>query len=213
MGGPQTEQSSKPVRCTQCSEPMEMPLHCAECGALNPLPPSLFTFFELFGIPLQYEIDAGLLRRKYLALSRSIHPDIAGRTSEKQHRQSLELSSGLNRAYETLRDPVARAEYLLQLAAGPSASDDKSVPGQMLSDVMMLREEIDDAVRGNDVDTLRKLKEDLARRHETTLTEIASVCRGEDLASAPIQKRLRQELNASKYWSNLLDKIPTQVEE
>ncbi len=92
--------------CTQCSQPMETPLCCASCGALNPQPPSMFTYFELFSMEPTYDVDPGELRRKYLGLSRSIHPDMAGRDSEAQRRQSLALSSGLNRAYETLRNPV-----------------------------------------------------------------------------------------------------------
>lgn len=213
MGGSQTDQSGKPVQCAHCNEPMDSPLHCTGCGALNPLPPSLFTYYELFGIPQQYEVDTAGLRRKYLSLSRSIHPDVAGQASEKVHRQSLELSSGLNRAYETLRDPVARAEYLLQLSAGPSAGDDKSVQGQLLGEVMMLREEIDDATRAGDSGSLRSLRHDLLRRHEQSLGEIAVLCRDENLADAAVSKQLRQRLNAIKYWVNLLDKIPTQTEE
>jgi molecular chaperone HscB len=208
-----TQDKTHPVLCTSCQKPMDSPVCCAGCGALNPLPPSLFTYFELFGIAPGYEVDPAELRRKYLSLSRSIHPDVAGRDSDKVRRQSLELSSGLNRAYETLRDPVARAEYLLRMAGGPSAGDDKSVPGPLLAEIMMIREEIDEARQAGDAEALRGAKAGITGRHAETLGRIAAICRGESLADAGVQQRLRQELNAVKYWTNLLDQIPTQAEE
>ncbi len=204
---------TRPIRCTQCSEPMELPLCCSTCGALNPQPPSMFTYFELFGIAQDYDVDPADLRRRYLNLSRSIHPDIAGRESEKVRRQALELSSGMNRAYETLRNPVTRAEYLLQIAGGPNATDDKSAPHELLGEIMMLREEIDEALSAEDTSSLQSLKETVATRHAATLKRIAQTCRGEDMADATVQKQLRQQLNAMKYWINLLDQIPAQSEE
>jgi molecular chaperone HscB len=197
--------------CTECSQPMESPVCCAGCGALNPLPPSLFTYFELFGIEPTYEIDLRDLRRKYLALSRSIHPDVAGRTSDARRTQSLALSSGLNRAYETLRNPVDRAEYLLHLAGGPSAADDKTVPGELLGEVMMLREQIDEATEADDQAVLASTRGEVLEQQQGTLAEIAAICRSADVKEPATQKRLRQQLNAVKYWSNLLEKIPTRV--
>lgn len=206
------EQKSHPVMCIECSQPMDSPVCCAGCGALNPLPPSLFTYFELFSMEPKYNIDPAELRRKYLALSRSIHPDVAGRDSDKQRRQSLALSSGLNRAYETLRNPVERAEYLLQMAGGPTAADDKSVPGELLGEIMMLREDIEDATEADNQESLRATQDLVGGRQKETLEQIAVICSQDDLRDAESQKRLRHRLNAVKYWNNLLDQIPTQVE-
>jgi len=204
--------NTRPVLCTECSQPMESPLCCASCGALNRLPPSMFTYFELFNMEPSYEIDTAELRRRYLSLSRSIHPDIAGRASDKDRRRSLALSSGLNRAYETLRNPVERAEYLLHLAGGPAAADDKSVPGSLLAEVMMLREEIEDAIKAEDRDALEAGRSVVLTRQQQSLDEIARVCRSSDLADQTAQRQLRQELNAVKYWNNLLDRLPVRVE-
>lgn len=206
------EPKTRPVMCVECSQPMDSPVCCAGCGALNPLPPSLFTYFELFSMEPTYDVNPAELRQKYLGLSRSIHPDVAGRDSDKQRKQSLALSSGLNLAYETLRNPVSRAEYLLQMADGPSAADDKSVPGEMLGEVMMLREEIDEAVQADDQASLRTLQETIGQRQQQTLEKIASICRTADLREPGVQTQLRRQLNAVKYWNNLLDQIPTQAE-
>lgn len=205
-------EKSRPVMCTECKQPMDSPVCCAGCGALNPLPPSMFTYFELFAMEPTYDVDTAALRRKYLSLSRSIHPDVAGRTAGGQRAQSLALSSGLNRAYETLRNPVDRAEYLLRLAGGPSAADDKSVPGELLAEVMMIREEIEEAVQGGDRETLQSTRRVVLDRQRATLAEIADICRGTDLKDAATQKRLRQQLNAVKYLNNLLDQVPSDLD-
>ncbi len=206
------QSKTHPVMCTECRQPMDSPVCCAGCGALNPLPPSMFTYFELFGIAPGYEIDLAELRRKYLGLSRSIHPDVAGRDSSKQRKQSLELSSGLNRAYETLRNPAARAEYLLRLAGGPSAAEDKSVSGELLGEVMMLREEIEEAAASADHAMLASIRGNVKQRQEEDLAGIARLCAHEGWNDASIRTELRRRLNAIKYWNNLLDQIPTEVE-
>lgn len=203
---------SHPILCDECRTPMDSPVCCANCGALNPLPPSMFTYFELFGIACSYDVDPQLLRRKYLALSRSVHPDVAGRSSEEVHRRSLELSAGLNRAYDTLRDPVARAEYLLALAGGPRAGEDKTAPAGLLAEVMDLREEIEEATNTKDQARLTAVQARLLDRQRRSIETIGRICREQDLKDPDVQKELRQQLNAGKYWIGLLDKLPTNTD-
>jgi molecular chaperone HscB len=60
-------------------------------------------------------VDVAALEREMYALSRKLHPDLYVRASEQEQHWSLEQSSKLNDAYRTLRDPIARTEYLLKL--------------------------------------------------------------------------------------------------
>ena len=198
---------SPPLLCESCSRPMESPLCCASCGALNPLPPSMFDYFELFGIPSAYDLDVADLRRRYLALSRSVHPDLVARQSEETRRRSLQLSSGLNRAFDTLADPVLRAEYLLSLAGGPEPHQDKSVPPELLDEVMTLRERIDDAIRARDESALGEVRERIRQGRASGLDRIAGLCRS-GLDDPQTRRELRMALNAVKYWNSLLDHLP-----
>ncbi|HOB75520.1 MAG TPA: Fe-S protein assembly co-chaperone HscB [Phycisphaerae bacterium] len=208
MSAPET--SSPAVVCSQCSTPMYSPLCCASCGALNPVPPEglHFNYFELFGLPAAYDLDAAVLHRRYLALSRGVHPDIHGGGSDDQRRQALALSAELNRAYETLRDPVARAEYLLMLAGGPSPAEDKSVPPRLLGEVMTLREELEEAEGSKDAEAMERLRQTIATRRQATMDEIANLCRSTTRDEA-IRRQLRKQLNAVKYWNSLLEKAQT----
>ena len=72
-------------------------------------------FFALFSLPQHLHLDLAALEKTFYALSRKLHPDrFASRPAEDQA-AALSASSHLNDAYRTLRDPIARTEYLLSL--------------------------------------------------------------------------------------------------
>ncbi len=72
-------------------------------------------YFELFGLPVSYVIDADQLAERYLELQRVMHPDRYAKESEQARRLSMQGSIRINEAYETLKDPIRRARYLLSL--------------------------------------------------------------------------------------------------
>ncbi|MGZ4825927.1 MAG: Fe-S protein assembly co-chaperone HscB, partial [Terriglobales bacterium] len=98
--------------CWSCGD-MRAAHFCNSCGKLQPaLPTDYFTFF---GLPRKLTLDTSLLEREFYVLSRKLHPDIYARATGQEQHWSLEKSSQLNDAYRTLRDPIARTEYLLKL--------------------------------------------------------------------------------------------------
>lgn len=187
---------------------MESPICCTNCGALNPLPLGSINYFELFCIEERFDIDEEVLHKKYLCLSRTTHPDMAGRASAEMHSRALILNAELNRAYETLRNPIDRAEYLLSLSGGPSASQDKSVPGELLAEAMMLREEIEEARAAGDESRLEGLKKEILSKQQIVLEQIALLARDLNKDAPVAGKALREQLNAIKYWNNLADQLP-----
>src|SRR5438093_1246627 len=110
--------------------------------------------FHRLGLPRRFVVDAGELERAYLAHSRAVHPDFHLAGSSADLSASLELSAAVNEAYNTLRDPFARAEHLLTLEGGPSASEQKQMPPAFLAEMLDAREEIERA-RGNAAETER----------------------------------------------------------
>ena len=70
-------------------------------------------FFSLLSLPRHLHIDLPALEKEFYAQSRKLHPDrFAARPADEQA-EALARSSALNDAYRTLRDPIARTEYLL----------------------------------------------------------------------------------------------------
>ena len=86
---------------------------CGTCEKLQPATPT--DYFSFFALPRKLNIDAAALEREFYALSRKLHPDLYARASANEQTWSLEKTSQLNDAYRTLRDPIARTQYLLQL--------------------------------------------------------------------------------------------------
>ncbi|MHC4799422.1 MAG: Fe-S protein assembly co-chaperone HscB [Planctomycetota bacterium] len=199
---------TRPTHCLDCSKPMESPICCTNCGALNPRPLGSINYFELFCIEARYDIDAEELHKKYLCLSRITHPDMAGRESDEMHGRALALNAELNRAYETLRNPIDRAEYLLSLSGGPSASEDKSAPAELLGEVMMFREEIEEALASGDESRLAGLKQEISSKQQIVLEQIGSLARDLNKGAPSQAQALREQLNTIKYWNNLADQLP-----
>ncbi len=72
-------------------------------------------YFSQFGLPRHLRIDTAALEKAFYAQSRKLHPDRFASRPLAEQESALAASSQLNDAYRTLRDPIARTEYLLAL--------------------------------------------------------------------------------------------------
>jgi molecular chaperone HscB len=161
--------------------------------------------FERLGLPRRFALDLAELERNYLARSREVHPDHAG-----NDRASLEASAALNEAYSVLRDPFRRADYLLTLAGGPSATEQKQASPEFLEEMLDLRMQIEEIKHSSDRGQRDKLEQQLSARREALLAG-AGKRLDEISALAPDHARrrgllvlTRQDLNATKYIQGLL---------
>jgi molecular chaperone HscB len=72
-------------------------------------------YFALFQLPRHLHIDPAALEKSFYAQSRKLHPDRFAARPQAEQDDALAASSQLNDAYRTLREPIARTEYLLSL--------------------------------------------------------------------------------------------------
>src|SRR3954469_18921041 len=128
--------------------------------------------FDRLGLPRRFALDAAELDRQYLARSRAVHPDYHAAGSSADLAASLELSAAVNGAYNTLRDPLARAEYLLTVEGGPSAAEQKQMPPAFLAEMLEARERIEDTRTGCP-DDARYLADEFGKRYDGLLAEVA----------------------------------------
>lgn len=186
---------------------MNSPLFCANCHTLYPA--EGLNHFELLGLEPAYDLDPAELRRRYLQCSREVHPDHhppQAADNGDAAAVSLRTTARLNEAYRVLADPLLRAEYLLELLGGRSSADDKSVPQQVLTRTLMLREEIEEAREDGDEKALRELRERARSLRDEALTHVADLARRLP-GSDETRRELRQRLNAVKYYQKLLEQF------
>jgi molecular chaperone HscB len=103
-------------------------------------------YFELFGLPSTFNLDTAELAARYRDLQRRFHPDRFASASEPERRLSLQLTAQVNAAFQTLKDPVARARYLLGLQGIDTGENtDTAMDTAFLMEQMELREDLAEA--------------------------------------------------------------------
>ncbi len=103
-------------------------------------------YFELFGLPVAYVIDAADLAERYRDLQRVVHPDRFASASEQERRLSMQGSILINEASQVLKDPMLRARYLLSLHGVEMGESKESTQDmEFLMEQMELREELAEA--------------------------------------------------------------------
>lgn len=124
-------------------------------------------YFEIFNLPVQFAIDLNKLSVQYRDVQKKVHPDKFVSAGEQQSRQAVQITALVNQAYDVLKSPVSRAQYLLKLAGlDIDHEQDTTMDPMFLMQQMELREEIE-AVRSKDdplaaVDALvKQIKSDL----------------------------------------------------
>jgi molecular chaperone HscB len=104
-------------------------------------------YFSFLGLPRKLTLDPALIEQQFRTLSRQFHPDYFYNASPAERRASLERSSYLNDAYRTLKQPVSRIAYLLDVEGVLKPADHeagKKVPASLLEEVFSLNEELDE---------------------------------------------------------------------
>jgi molecular chaperone HscB len=113
--------------CWSCGA-MRAARFCDKCGKVQP--PAPVNYFTFFGLLPKLNVDVSGLEKDFYLLSRRLHPDLNARASSREQEWSLEQSSLLNDAYRTLRDPITRTQYLLQLEGIALEEQSKSATDQ-----------------------------------------------------------------------------------
>jgi len=97
--------------------------------------------YELFGLPVAFDVDVSALSERYRELQRAIHPDKYASASDQQRRLSVQRTAQVNEAFRTLKDPLSRARYLLQLhGVATDEETDTAMDAGFLMEQMELRE-------------------------------------------------------------------------
>jgi molecular chaperone HscB len=226
MSAPSTTVTTSPA-CRSCSALTSGAHFCPACGKIQPLPPGA-DYFAFFALPQKLTINQAALEQRFHSLSWKLHPDHFARAPEDERQISLDLSSQLNDAYRTLRDPVARVEYLLSLNGMRKEGQKKQqAPPELLEEVFELNESLDElrearASEGSPAQmaALRAKLESAQHKFESSLAdvdkELASVSSewdaaldssADDPAKKKLMERMNEVLNRRSYIRNLVNGV------
>ena len=180
-------------------------MRCSNCTGIL-APPSPSHFMDIL-VPIEairtsnFDLDMTLVKERYLNFQRYLHPDLIAfhlrnkrEAVEEQKNILEEWSAWVNRAWEVIKDPLRRAEYLVGVKE--SELDKMQTDSTTLMTTMQVREELES---GKDVTDLKS--ENGKRLGET-----------EEALRKAFQNRLdRTEIVKLivklKYWYSLRDAI------
>ena len=131
------------VRCWRCQNKHVPQMFCPACEALQTFPPDL-DYFTLFGLARNPALDEQALTNTYYNLSRQLHPDLHQTGTAEERAASLKNTALVNRAYRTLRDPVQRGLYWLELNGEQLGKDNNKVPPALAIFVFEVQEKLEE---------------------------------------------------------------------
>jgi molecular chaperone HscB len=199
--------------CWHCSLRTGLTLVCLHCEAPQPLPAAA-DLFSVLGLPRRLVVDARDLEDRYHAASRVVHPDRHQTASERGRELSLSASASVNRAYRTLRDPVARGRYWLELHGAPLGERNNQVPPELAALVFETQEQLE-ALRGSggaaaERRTVESVRAELEARLASLTAELEAryvTWDAGDPDAPEVLAELKRRLSEIAYLATLLDDV------
>ncbi len=114
---------------------------------------SKLNYFQLFDLDVNFEIDLNQLSDIYQTLQKTVHPDRFAHADSQAKLIAVQKSALINDAYQTIKDPLKRGEYLLMLRGVEMPSEQQSFSDvSFLMHQMELREMLADIKSSSDID-------------------------------------------------------------
>jgi len=220
--------TNPPLVCWNCHERTVGTHFCSSCGKVLQVPEHS-DYFAIFEMPRKLWVEMGSLEQKFLQLSWKLHPDNYVNASPEEREISLKRSSELNDAYRTLRDPVARVEYLLGIEGSRKEGQNKQqAPPELLEEVFELNESLEELreakASGSDTVSLKHRLEAAEKHFEGKLREVdgqlQTAARDWDRAideqadeprRGAIKTKLNDLLNRRSYIRNLVVNVQKEL--
>lgn len=187
--------------CWSCKGPVAaQALFCHTCGAIQP--PGQLDHFRRLGLEPAFDVDLDVIEKRYFGFQRAIHPDRFATKPAKERAFAEAQAVALNEAYETLKDPLRRAAYLLRLRGiDASVSRDETVRDpDLLMEAMESREAL---IEATSIEKVEKLQAKAGADAIAILSDLSKAFASDDLSAA---NRLTTRL---KYLRKYLEETRT----
>jgi len=150
--------------------------------------------FALFGLAPAYEVDLAALERAFFERSKALHPDRVAAAPAAERVAALSRSRALNDAYQLIKKPIARAEYLLE-RAGVTIGDNERLDPTFLMEVLELREELAAARAAGATTLVATLQGAMQARRSQALGALPALFAASDFAAVKDRLILLRYIN------------------
>ncbi len=106
--------------------------------------------FEVFQLPVRFDVDQELIAEHYRELQKTLHPDKFINASDQEQRLSMQQAAQVNEAFQTLKSPLLRARYLLELKGVDFSEKSEQLDPVFLMEQLELREAIENIAQQDD---------------------------------------------------------------
>lgn len=164
--------------------------------------------YALLGLPRGYAVDLGELDRHFLDLQSRVHPDKHAHLGDAEKRLAMQWATRANEAYQTLKQPLKRARYLLELVGvDPQIENNTAMPTEFLIEQMEWREATAEAREAGEVHELERLHHRLRREMSGQYAEL-----GEAFDVDRDYKRVADMVRQLLFQEKLLSEIDAAIE-
>lgn len=141
--------------------------------------------FELFQLPPQFALDQAALDSAYRDVQGKVHPDRFINASSAEKRVAMQWATRANEAYQTLKSPQKRAQYLCEInGVDLQTESNTAMPVSFLMQQMEWREALGDARVAKDADALELLDRQLRGERKALLAQVQAQLDSADYAAA-----------------------------
>ena len=170
-------------------------------------------YFQIFGIENKFNLDLKGLSERYQTIQKSVHPDKFARGSSQEQMLAVKKSTLVNDAYQTLKNPLKRAEYMLTLRGVEQPSEQASFSdNEFLMRQMELREMLAEIKFSDDVNAAVFEMTQVLEREFEQLFKAMQIQLSENTLAA--NKQACSDLRKLKFYQKLhveLDKLEDQL--
>jgi molecular chaperone HscB len=158
--------------------------------------------FELFDLPAKFDIDMTALDTAYRDVQGRVHPDRFVNAGDTEKRVAMQWATRANEAYQTLKNPLKRARYLVELhGVDLQTESNTSMPMDFLMQQMEWREALGDARAAKDAKALDDIDVQLKQERKTRLGKI-----GRELDAAQYEEAA-QDIRALMFIDKFGDEV------
>ena len=122
-------------------------------------------YFELFGLPIGFQVDTQKLRAAFMEIQKASHPDKFAQGSSEEQEAALEQSSMANKGFTLLNQKERILPYVLELLGIMTPDEKYALEPAFLMEMMDLNEAWMDAEDEN-------AKQSIIKQVEKLKTEI-----------------------------------------